>query len=127
MSYHKLIIIGMQFLTQCKTLCHNVKQICHNVNKKVGQNMKTQSEVTMGVRLPKILHDRLEEFAQSNERPKSFYIRKALEKFLKEAKAAEEAEDARDAKAAHEAYEEWQREGGKTISFEQLLKDVGLD
>ena len=35
-------------------------------------------------------------------------------------------EDIEDAEDAAAAFEQWQLEGGKTVSFEQVLKDVGL-
>lgn len=68
----------------------------------------------VAVRLPKELDKRLERFAHETHRTKSYYIRKALEKFL------EDEEDYLLAVARLE-------ENNPRIPYEQVRKELGLD
>lgn len=68
----------------------------------------------LAVRLPKELEDRLEKVSSETNRPKSYYMREALEKYL------EDREDHLLALARLE-------EGNPRISYEQMRKELGLD
>lgn len=71
----------------------------------------------LAVRLSKILETRLENLARNHERSKSYYVKKALEKFLDE-----EEEKA----IAAKAYEAYIKSGKKVHSFEDVMKENGL-
>jgi RHH-type transcriptional regulator, rel operon repressor / antitoxin RelB len=68
----------------------------------------------IAVRLPKELEAQLERVAKETHRPKSFYIRKALEQFL---------EDREDYLLAIARLEE----KNPRIPYEQVRKELGLD
>lgn len=71
----------------------------------------------LAVRLSKDLDDRLTRLALSADRSKSYYVKKALEKFL-----AEEEER----QIAIKAYEKYVSSGKKTYSFEEVMQRNGL-
>ena len=70
------------------------------------------------VRLPEELEQRLTVLAQVTQRPKSFYVREALERSL---------EDIEDAYLAEAAYERFKGQGQKTTPLEKVMQDYGLD
>ena len=70
------------------------------------------------VRLSKNLEERLNLLSERTQRSKSFYVKKALEKFL---------EDEEEYQAALEAYDAYLRSGKKSSSFEDVMKKHGLD
>jgi RHH-type transcriptional regulator, rel operon repressor / antitoxin RelB len=72
----------------------------------------------LGVRLPDHLEQRLNMLAEQTHRSKSFYIREALEQYL---------EDKEDYLLAVAALEEFEKSGKKTISLEELSKQLKLD
>lgn len=72
----------------------------------------------LGVRLSQGLDKRLSLLSQKTHRPKSFYVREALERYL---------EDIEDYYLALEAHEEYVRSGRKAISLEDLAKDLKID
>lgn len=73
----------------------------------------------LAVRLPKNLETRLDILVASTKRPKSFYMREALEIFL------DENEEIYQAVAA---YEDQKRRGTlELVSMEDLMKDLGID
>lgn len=73
----------------------------------------------LGVRLPETLDKRLEQLAKSTHRPKSFYVKEALEAYLN---AHEER------LSAIAEYEEQVRKGIlKTYTLEEIKKHHGLD
>jgi RHH-type rel operon transcriptional repressor/antitoxin RelB len=71
----------------------------------------------LAVRLPKNLEARLEHLSQQSERSKSYYVKKALEKFLDEEEERQ---------IALKAYEAYVKSGKKFHSFEDVMKENGL-
>ena len=70
------------------------------------------------VRLPADMEQRLNTLAAATQRPKSFYIREALERSL---------EDIEDAYLAETAYERFKASGEKAIPLEEVMKEYGLE
>ncbi len=70
------------------------------------------------VRLPDDLSRRLENLAKATKRPKSFYVREALERVL---------EDMEDAYLAEAAYEEHLASGEPGVPIEEVMRARGLD
>lgn len=73
--------------------------------------------MVLAVRLPEELQSRLETLSQRTGRPKSFYIRQALEEHLDELEEAYWAD---------EAIKEWQADGGKSRPLADLKDELGL-
>ena len=71
----------------------------------------------LAVRLSKDLEARLERLATSADRSKSYYVKKALEKYL---------EEEEERQIAQKAYEAYLKSGKKTHSFEEVMKRNGL-
>jgi len=71
----------------------------------------------LSVRLPKDLENRLTNLAKATKRPKSFYVREALERSI---------EDIEDAYLAESAYEEFLKSGEKTIPVEEVERTLDL-
>jgi RHH-type rel operon transcriptional repressor/antitoxin RelB len=71
----------------------------------------------LAVRISKELEARLERLAQSEERSKSYYVKKALEKFL---------EEEEERQIAIKAYESFVKSGKRVHSFEEVMKENGL-
>jgi len=69
------------------------------------------------VRLPKDLEDRLNKLASATNRPKSCYVREALQKYL---------EDLEDAYLTEAEYEEFIKSGEKAIPVKKLEDKLGL-
>ncbi|MGU9961784.1 MAG: CopG family transcriptional regulator [Candidatus Puniceispirillales bacterium WSBS_2018_MAG_OTU23] len=65
------------------------------------------------------LGEMLDKVSRAEERSKSYYIKKGLEQLLRE--RLEDLEDYEDAK---KAYEEFIASGEKTVSFEDVFRDV---
>jgi RHH-type rel operon transcriptional repressor/antitoxin RelB len=72
----------------------------------------------LGVRLPEDLNNRLTALSEKTHRPKSYYVKEALEKYL---------EDVEDYLLAVQAYEEHLREGGQTISLKDMMKKYKIE
>ncbi len=72
----------------------------------------------LSVRVPKSLEERLDRMALRTHRTRSYFVKKALEKYL------EDEEDYIDAVAA---YEEHIRTGGKTYTMEEIKQRHGLE
>ena len=70
------------------------------------------------VRLPESLEKRLNALASATQRPKSYYVREALER------AMEEMEDAY---MAETAYEKFLKNGKPSKSLNQVERDLGLE
>ena len=70
------------------------------------------------IRLPADLEQRLNVLATATQRPKSFYIREALERSL---------EDIEDAYLAESAYERFRTSGEKTVPLKEVMKEHGLE
>jgi RHH-type rel operon transcriptional repressor/antitoxin RelB len=69
------------------------------------------------VRLPENLEKRLNALAAATKRPKSYYVREALEKAL---------DDLEDAYMAEAAYERFINSGQPSKSIDQVERDLGL-
>lgn len=76
---------------------------------------------SVSANIPKELSDMLDKVARSEERSKSYYIKKGLEHILRQ--RLEDIEDYQDAK---EAYEEFLESGEEAIPFEEMKKDLKL-
>ncbi len=72
----------------------------------------------LSVRVPKSLEERLDHIAARTHRSRSYFVKKALERYL------EDEEDYIDAVAA---YEEHLRSGGRTYRAEEIVELHGLD
>ena len=70
------------------------------------------------VRLPDNLEKRLNALAMATKRPKSFYVREALERVL---------EDMEDAYLAETAYEKFVESGKPSKPVKQVERDLGLE
>jgi len=70
------------------------------------------------IRLPDELEMRLNHLAKETKRPKSFYVREALERSL---------DDMEDAYLADAAYERFLSSGEKAVPLEEVLKEYGLE
>ncbi|MDR2892297.1 MAG: DUF6290 family protein [Deltaproteobacteria bacterium] len=69
------------------------------------------------VRLPEAMETRLNVLADVTKRPKSFYVREALERSL---------EDIEDVYLAEAALERFRASGEKTIPLEEVERRLGL-
>ena len=69
------------------------------------------------VRLPAEMEERLNVLATTTKRPKSFYVREALERSL---------EDIEDAYMAEDAYLRFKASGKKGIPLEEVERRLGL-
>jgi RHH-type rel operon transcriptional repressor/antitoxin RelB len=72
----------------------------------------------LSVRLPEELENRLNNLAKATRRPKSYYVREALERSI---------EDLEDAYLAESAYEEFLKSGEQSVPLEELEQSLGLD
>ena len=77
--------------------------------------------VNISVNIPITLAEKLDKVRRYEERAKSFYVRKALEKYLEE--KLEDIEDYIDAKQAHE---ELIASGEKTTPWEEIKRKSKL-
>ena len=71
----------------------------------------------LAVRLPKNIEERLERLAKLADRSKSYFVKKALEKFL---------EEEEEKQIALQAYEDYLKSGKKVHRFEDILKENDL-
>lgn len=69
------------------------------------------------IRLPEDMEARLNTLAKTTKRPKSFYVREALERSL---------EDIEDAYLADAAYERFLASGAKTTSLKKVMEKYGV-
>ncbi len=70
------------------------------------------------VRLPDDIEDRLNALAKTTNRPKSFYVREALERSL---------EDIEDIYLAEKRLEDLRAGKSKTVPLEEILKRYGME
>ncbi|MDP2816233.1 MAG: DUF6290 family protein [Rectinemataceae bacterium] len=70
------------------------------------------------VRLPDDIEDRLNTLAKTTNRPKSFYVREALERSL---------EDIEDIYLAEKRLEDIRAGKSKTVPLEEILKRYGME
>ncbi|MCL2924729.1 MAG: ribbon-helix-helix domain-containing protein [Trichodesmium sp. MAG_R04] len=75
---------------------------------------------SISANIPKELGDMLTKVAIAEERSKSYYIKKGLEKILQE--RLQDLEDYQDAKQAHD---DFIASGEKGVSFEDIKKELG--
>ena len=71
----------------------------------------------LSIRLPVEMEQRLSILSKATQRPKSFYVREALEPSL---------EDIEDAYLAEAAYERFKASGEKGIPLEEVERRLGL-
>jgi RHH-type transcriptional regulator, rel operon repressor / antitoxin RelB len=76
-----------------------------------------EAVMVVAVRLPDDLERRLDELAKRTGRPKSFYIRQAIEEHLDELEEAYWAD---------EAVKEWQADGRASRPLADLKAELGL-
>jgi RHH-type rel operon transcriptional repressor/antitoxin RelB len=69
----------------------------------------------MSLRLPAEVKERLDALSQRTGRTSAFYVRQAVEQYL---------EDLEDAYAADQAYKEWEADGFKTYSWDELKAEL---
>ena len=83
--------------------------------------MKCNMSITTSIsaNIPKELSDMLNKVAIAEERSKSYYIKKGLEKILRD--RLEDLEDYKDAKQAHD---EFIASGEKGVSFTEVFKSI---
>ena len=72
----------------------------------------------LSVRLSDDIDKRLSHLAKVTNRPKSFYVREAIERSL---------EDIEDAYLAESAYEDFLKSGEKAVTLEELEDGLGLE
>lgn len=72
----------------------------------------------LSVRLPQEMEQRLDSLCAKTNRPRSYFVKQALEKYL------EDEEDLADAMAA---YEEHLRTGGEVYTLEEMKSRYDLD
>ena len=70
------------------------------------------------IRLPAEIEQRLNVLANATQRPKSFYVREALERSL---------EDIEDAYLADAAYERFKVSGEQAVPLEEAMRGHGLE
>ena len=78
-----------------------------------------QKAINISAHITEDLADKLNKVCEFEERPKSFYIKKALEKYLNE--RLEDIEDYYEAKKAHR---EFKNSGEVGITFDEVMKNV---
>ena len=72
----------------------------------------------LSVRLPENLENRLNRLAKATKRPKSFYVREALERSI---------EDIEDAYLAETAYENFLKSNQKAVPLEEVERSLDLE
>lgn len=77
--------------------------------------------VTISAQIPANLDKDLTRICEIEERSKSFYIKKALEKYL-----AEKLQDIADYHEAKKLYEEFKKSGKKAIPYDKIKKKYKL-
>jgi RHH-type rel operon transcriptional repressor/antitoxin RelB len=82
--------------------------------------MKSQF-VTISAQIPASLDKDLTKICESEERSKSYFIKKALENFLEE-----KLQDIEDYHEAKKLYEEFKKSGEKAIPYSQIKKKYKL-
>lgn len=75
--------------------------------------------ITISAQIPTELDKNLSIICQVEERTKSYFIRKALEKLLKE-----KLEDLEDYAAAEKAYNEFKKSKEKGIPYQKVFKKI---
>ncbi len=73
---------------------------------------------TITVKIPDDMAEFLGKIAAEEERSKSYYIRKAIARYL---------EDMADIRSAKKALAQHKKDGGKTVSLEEVMRRNGLE
>ncbi len=79
----------------------------------------TSNLINISAHVPQSLAKKLEKVAKFEERPKSFYIKKSLEKFLEE-----KLEDIKDHIRTQKAYKDFKKSGAKSVPYEEVFKNL---
>jgi RHH-type rel operon transcriptional repressor/antitoxin RelB len=79
---------------------------------------KKEDALMLTIRLPEEMNSRLNFLAEATKRPKSFYVREALERSL---------EDIEDVYLAEAALERFRASGEKAVPLEEVMKEYGLE
>lgn len=79
--------------------------------------MDFYGDIMLTVRLPENIEKRLNALAAITKRPKSYYVREAIERVL---------EDMEDAYLTESAYEEFLKNGEPSISIDKVERDLDL-
>ncbi len=77
------------------------------------------ASVSISANIPIELGEMLDKVSRAEEQSKSYYIKKGLEQLL-----LDRLEDLEDYEDARKAYEEFIASGEKTVSFEDVFRDV---
>jgi predicted DNA-binding protein len=83
---------------------------------------KETGTINLSCTIPIELGKQLNLLADLEERPKSYYVKKALQEFL-----SERLEDALLAKMGDEAYKEYIESGEEGIPYNEIRKEFNLD
>ena len=87
----------------------------------VKEEKYERDTVSISAQIPAEIGEMLNKVSRTEERSKSYYIRKGLELFLRS-----KLEDLEDYKEATEAYEEFVASGEKAVSFSDVKKELDL-
>ena len=79
---------------------------------------KKEDALMLTIRLPEEMNSRLNFLAEATKRPKSFYVREALERSL---------EDIEDVYLAEAALERFRASGEKAVPLEEVMKELIRD
>jgi predicted DNA-binding protein len=78
-----------------------------------------QKAINISAHITEDLADKLNKVCEYEERPKSFYIKKALEKYLNE-----RLEDIEDYYEANKAYQEFKNSGEDLVTLDEVMKNI---
>jgi predicted DNA-binding protein len=78
-----------------------------------------QKAINISAHITEDLANKLNKVCEFEERPKSFYIKKSLEKYLNE-----RLEDIEDYYEAREAYKKFKDSGESGVPLEEVMKNV---
>ncbi|MYC40021.1 MAG: hypothetical protein F4X55_03290 [Candidatus Dadabacteria bacterium] len=87
--------------------------------KETGSNRR--NTVSISAQIPVELGEMLSEISRAEKRPKSYYVKKALESFL-----MSKLEDIEDYEEADRVYKEFIASGEKSIPFSEIQKKYDL-
>ena len=83
---------------------------------------RTSITTALSCTIPSELSDQLNLLAEIEERPKSYFVKKALEEYLDE-----KLENALLAKVGDKAYKEFKASGAEAVSYDKIRKKLKLD
>ena len=85
------------------------------------EKSRSSEMVNISAQIPAEIAEILGKVSKTEERSKSYYVRKGLELFL-----MSKLEDIEDYEEAAKAYKEFVASGEKTVSFSELKKELNL-